>query len=89
MGRGIGHEMGRGMQRGILSSLTSQTSQIQQRKAFVEEDKCSGCGTCAEYCKMEAVTIDDVAKIDIHRCIGCGDCIEVCPLGAIFLKRYP
>jgi len=87
-GAGRGRGMGRGGQRGISSGLTPQTNQVQQLKAFVDEKKCVGCGVCVNVCKMGAITVDDVAKVNLDRCIGCGICVGACPQGAITLKEY-
>jgi ferredoxin len=55
-------------------------------QAVIDEELCSGCGTCVERCQMDAITlVDDVAIIDQKRCIGCGSCIVGCPERAISL----
>ncbi|MFX1326311.1 MAG: 4Fe-4S binding protein [Promethearchaeota archaeon] len=53
--------------------------------AEVEPDLCSGCGTCAERCQMEAIIFDEISTVDRRRCIGCGSCIVGCPSEAILL----
>jgi heterodisulfide reductase subunit A-like polyferredoxin len=58
--------------------------------AQVDEDLCAGCGTCAEYCQFEAISVDDgFARIDAAACMGCGVCVAKCPQGAISLLRDP
>ncbi len=54
-------------------------------KPEVKEEKCIACGTCREYCPVNAISQEgDVkAKINPLICIGCGECIAVCPEGAI------
>jgi len=55
-------------------------------KAVIDEELCSGCGTCIERCQMEAIAlIDDVARLNQKRCIGCGNCVIDCPESAISL----
>ena len=55
--------------------------------ATVNQDFCTGCGTCIDRCQMDAVTITDdgVAKVEEMRCIGCGLCKTTCPVDAISL----
>ncbi len=49
----------------------------------VNQDKCTGCGTCTDVCPTEAIRIEDgKAGITID-CIDCGACTRVCPEGAI------
>ncbi len=41
---------------------------------------CTGCGTCMEYCKEEAIIIKrGVSVLDPSRCVECGTCIRSCP----------
>jgi Fe-S-cluster-containing hydrogenase component 2 len=49
-----------------------------------DEDKCIGCGACAEICPVKAVEMnDDVPLTDEEWCIGCGVCTTACPADAI------
>lgn len=57
--------------------------------AVVEDDQCIGCGICEERCHMDAITVDDVARIDLNRCIGCGVCIPTCEAQALSLSAKP
>lgn len=47
----------------------------------LDEEKCSGCGTCEERCQVDAIALgdDDLAVLDEDRCIGCGLCVSTCP----------
>lgn len=50
----------------------------------VNEDKCTGCGVCAEKCPADAIVIENgKAKIRPELCRNCGLCISVCPNEAI------
>jgi heterodisulfide reductase subunit A-like polyferredoxin len=56
--------------------------------AQVDEDLCAGCGTCADYCQFEAITVDNgYAVVDYEACMGCGVCVTQCPQEAISLLR--
>jgi len=50
---------------------------------IIDEEKCTGCGSCAEQCPADAITVNDVAVINEEICIGCAQCIAVCPEGII------
>ena len=54
--------------------------------AIVDEDKCNGCGVCAQRCQWGALKFSvttNKAGIDQFRCFGCGLCQTGCPRGAI------
>lgn len=56
----------------------------------IDEEKCNGCGPCAEACHEGAIgMVDGKAKLlrDDY-CDGLGDCLPACPAGAItFVER--
>ncbi len=58
---------------------------------FIREtylDDCIGCGSCAEICPVDAVSmIDERPVVDLNWCIGCGVCAVTCPAEVISLKR--
>jgi len=56
----------------------------------IDEDKCNGCGACANACHEGAIgMVNGKAKLlrDDY-CDGLGDCLPTCPTGAItFVER--
>jgi Fe-S-cluster-containing hydrogenase component 2 len=51
---------------------------------MVDQEKCTGCGTCEEVCPVEAIKVNsDKAVVDQETCVDCGTCIEECPEKAI------
>lgn len=55
-------------------------------KACIDPALCAQCGSCAQYCRFEAIISDDGYSIDPFACEGCGVCEAVCPQKAISLK---
>lgn len=56
-------------------------------KAFILEEKCDGCGNCAEKCPEGAIQIlEGKAVVSRLFCSGCGVCSLVCPESAIELR---
>ena len=52
-----------------------------------DEEKCNGCGRCADVCKVEALNIrGDMAYTNYDVCVGCGKCIKACPHEAKDIK---
>ena len=55
----------------------------------IDEEKCNGCGACAEACHEGAIDIvGGKAKLAReHYCDGLGDCLPECPTGAISFEE--
>ena len=58
--------------------------------AEVDENECSGCGTCIELCPYKAVKKDErgIARTIRALCKGCGLCGASCPEGAITIHNF-
>jgi coenzyme F420-reducing hydrogenase delta subunit/Pyruvate/2-oxoacid:ferredoxin oxidoreductase delta subunit len=61
----------------------------------VDEDLCTGCGTCVAVCPYYAIRADSkndntlfVARVDPELCQGCGLCAASCPSRAIEMSRF-
>lgn len=54
--------------------------------AVVDQGLCSGCGTCLERCKFDAIElVNEVAVVNADNCLGCGLCTVTCDEDAIGL----
>ncbi|HJA93783.1 MAG TPA: 4Fe-4S binding protein [Candidatus Eisenbergiella merdipullorum] len=55
----------------------------------IDEEKCNGCGLCAQACHESAIAmVDGKAKlIRDDYCDGMGDCLPNCPTGAISFEE--
>ncbi|MBD3367706.1 MAG: DUF362 domain-containing protein [Candidatus Eisenbacteria bacterium] len=67
------------------ASRSGKLEQHSTTKPFVR-DTCIACGTCAEWCPVDAILVDERAAIDDETCIGCGECIAVCPVKAVGIR---
>jgi heterodisulfide reductase subunit A2 len=57
--------------------------------AQVNEDMCSGCGTCAALCPFSAIEIVNTkAKVNAVLCKGCGTCAATCRNSAIRQRLF-
>jgi Pyruvate/2-oxoacid:ferredoxin oxidoreductase delta subunit len=54
----------------------------------VDEDICTGCLACHDYCQFDALGTDEfLTVVDEAKCMGCGVCVDKCPQEALSLKR--
>ena len=75
--------------------------ELQKQSAFVGRThyalevnftSCITCGTCADRCPMEAITMDNYnggPRVTDHLCQRCGQCAYVCPQSARKLDKRP
>jgi MinD superfamily P-loop ATPase len=57
--------------------------------ASIDQEKCAHCGICTEYCRFDAISIDEsgMRSIDPFKCEGCRLCERICPSQAISSVR--
>ena len=59
-----------------------------QVRPEIDNEKCNGCGRCAELCRVDAISIvHGKAVIDKDKCVTCGWCIRGCPSEAVIEKE--
>ncbi len=55
--------------------------------AKVNKEECVACGACVDVCPEGAITMDDVAVIDVKKCLDCAACVDECPNSAISVEK--
>ncbi len=74
--------------------LGKSSIQVSPLVSKVNEEKCIGCGLCAEVCAFSAITLEEVegkgkrAKNIPASCKGCGLCAASCPQKAIMMLHF-
>ena len=58
---------------------------MKRRIIEIDQEKCNGCGACAQACHEQAIGMVDgkAALLRDDYCDGLGDCLPVCPTNAI------
>lgn len=79
-------------------ALKQQKQQVERRiaelqsgrkaVAFVQAEKCTACGICADVCPVNAITIEQHAVVNPELCTACAACVSECPNGAIVITQY-
>lgn len=78
----------------VVNILSNETLEVEPLIACVDEDLCSGCGTCVSVCAYRAIDLIKLedgksrAKVNEALCMGCGSCATSCPSGAMQQKGY-
>lgn len=67
-----------------LDLLSHKETSHSPEVAYIDRDKCSGCGLCISACPYDAISmVNGKADINEIACRGCGACASVCPPHAI------
>lgn len=70
-------------------SLRQDEYETEATISSVNEELCTGCGTCVEVCEFDTLQLvetpegETVCKVNQALCKGCGCCAAACPSGAI------
>ena len=58
------------------------------KTAFIDQEKCTGCASCYDKCRFDAIKIKD-GKLEVNEidCEGCGYCALICPVQAINMEE--
>ena len=54
---------------------------------IIDDDLCTGCGSCIDSCPYGGIEIIDSRAVITNNCNLCGACVEACPVEAIILER--
>ncbi|MBA7611244.1 hypothetical protein ES703_18464 [subsurface metagenome] len=68
-----------------MGGMTRSTKRMIHRMSKPKHlaEKCDLCGSCAEICPCNAITVDSDWKYDRVACLGCGECVFACPNEAL------
>lgn len=71
-----------------IGGLRRKAPASSQWTAFVDTEKCVGCGICQESCPAGAIVVKEIAQVNAQRCTGCGRCVQECPKDALSLRPF-
>ncbi|AGK60363.1 CoB--CoM heterodisulfide reductase subunit A [Archaeoglobus sulfaticallidus PM70-1] len=67
-----------------IHMMLKGSTEMEPYFAFVDRDKCIGCGICRRVCRFNAISmVDKKAFVDSNSCVMCGICVSACPVDAI------
>ncbi len=70
-----------------LKTAPMRTDFYGSQKAYIEGNKCTGCGRCVVNCRFEAIRKGHSGyQVDVYACEGCGVCLLSCPAGAVSMR---
>ena len=68
----------------LLNPTDLQTTQVNVPTPLVNQDKCTLCGKCADFCKFNAIFVGKTKTMVYNEmCHSCGGCMLICPETAI------
>lgn len=67
----------------IMELIGKGEVSIEPEFAVINNELCSNCGVCAQFCPNGAMTVNGKTAIDPLACTGCADCVSICPNRAI------
>jgi heterodisulfide reductase subunit A len=70
--------------------LSKKTLEAEGMVSTIDENVCTGCGTCVVICPFNAIEKDEngIARVTEVLCKGCGTCAASCPEKAASLKQF-
>ena len=77
-----------------VNILSQEKLKVEPLIAVVDEDLCSGCGTCVSICPYQAIELIKLdggksrAQVNEALCMGCGACAAACPSSAMQQKGF-
>ena len=70
-----------------IDNRISELESGRKAAAFVQTDKCNGCGICTDVCPAGAISINEHAFVNPRLCTACVVCVSECPNGAITITQ--